>query len=97
MLLLALAWELASFLSNKVPRFVSVILVINQANIEAANLQNDKLEHLLKMYSYTRTRSSDNIMSDDAKRDEITDETHELEDAEQDELEEDDDDTDQNT
>ena len=41
-------------------------------------------------------------MSDEAKREEIIDETHELEDTEQDELEEDDDDydeeeTDQNT
>ena len=43
-----------------------------------------------------------NSMSDETKREEIIDETHELEDTEQDELEEDDDDyeedeTDQNT
>jgi hypothetical protein len=77
-------------------------VILPVSNIEAANLQNNKLEHLLKMYSYTRTISSDDSMTDEAEREEITDETHELEDAEQDELEEDDDDynedeTDQNT
>ena len=76
-------------------------VVLSVLNIEAANLQND--EHLLEIYSYTRTRSSDNSMSDELEREEIREETHELEDSEQDELEEEDDDdykedeTDQNT
>ena len=78
-------------------------VVLPVSNIDADNLQNDKLEQLIKMYSYTRTSSSDNSMSDEAEREKIIDETHELEDAEQDQLEEDDDDdydedeTDQNT
>ena len=46
------------------------------------------IEHLLKMYSWIS--SSDNSMSDEAEREEIMEETHELEDAEQDELEDDD-------
>ena len=45
-------------------------------------------------HSYTTTYSSIHSMSDEAESEEIIDETHELEDAEQDELEEDDDDYD---